>query len=56
MSFHFIEGVNINDVVANNSLEFKNLRFAYPLRADNEILSNFNLSVASGSVTAIVGR
>jgi len=49
-------GVNINYVVANNSLEFKNLRFAYPLRADNEILSNFNLSVPSGSVTAIVGE
>ena len=37
-------------------LELKNINFTYPLRKDRPVLTNLNLTLPKGSVTALVGR
>ncbi|KAH6621766.1 P-loop containing nucleoside triphosphate hydrolase protein [Boeremia exigua] len=47
------EGETPETFVGN--LEFKNLRHIYPSRPDTVVLQNFNLSVSSGQMVALVG-
>ncbi|XP_071104467.1 mitochondrial potassium channel ATP-binding subunit-like [Haliotis cracherodii] len=37
------------------NLEFHNVGFSYPTRAEQEVLQNFNLKIQGGSVVALVG-
>ncbi|KAK1920029.1 hypothetical protein P3342_002325 [Pyrenophora teres f. teres] len=46
-------GIVPDDFVGN--LEFRNLKHVYPSRPDTVVLSNFNLSVPSGKMVALVG-
>ncbi|KAA8623420.1 Leptomycin B resistance protein pmd1 [Pyrenophora tritici-repentis] len=46
-------GIVPDDFVGN--LEFKNLKHVYPSRPDTVVLSDFNLSVPSGKMVALVG-
>jgi ATP-binding cassette subfamily B (MDR/TAP) protein 1 len=47
------EGEIPEDFVGN--LEFKNLKHIYPSRPDTVVLQNFNLSVTTGQMVALVG-
>ncbi|KAJ1553462.1 ATP-binding cassette, sub-B (MDR TAP), member 4, partial [Cladochytrium tenue] len=47
------DGIKANDVVGN--IEFKNVKFNYPSRADVPILHDFSLKVHSGQTVAFVG-
>ncbi|XP_067654828.1 mitochondrial potassium channel ATP-binding subunit-like [Haliotis asinina] len=37
------------------NLEFRNVGFSYPTRAEQEVLHNFNLKIQGGTVVALVG-
>jgi ABC transporter fused permease/ATP-binding protein len=39
----------------NGAIEFKNVHFAYPTRADVKVLQDFNFNILPGEVVAVVG-
>jgi ATP-binding cassette, subfamily B (MDR/TAP), member 1 len=41
--------------ITQGQIEFRNVDFAYPTRPDNQIFSNFNLTIRAGEKVAIVG-
>lgn len=49
----FIGGIQLPNFKGN--IEFRNVYFSYPGRADAPILADFNLSCPAGTVTALVG-
>ena len=55
-SLQFVAGDAAVIAAKSGPLELKNVNFTYPLRKDRPVLSNLNLTLAKGSVTALVGR
>lgn len=49
------EGGIIPKESVKGNIEFRNISFNYPSRADVEILNDMSLTVPGGSITAIVG-
>jgi ABC-type multidrug transport system fused ATPase/permease subunit len=45
----------IKEVVIKGEIKFENVSFSYPLQKEVKILNNFNLSIKSGEVIALVG-
>lgn len=50
-----IEGLKAPDVTANQDIQFRNVRFAYPSRPNTEILKGLDLYIPKGKNTALVG-
>jgi ABC-type multidrug transport system fused ATPase/permease subunit len=46
-------GKNITDLAG--TIEFKNVSFSYPMRADVEVLKSINLKINTGEMVALVG-
>ncbi|XP_063287127.1 ATP-binding cassette sub-family B member 10, mitochondrial [Pelobates fuscus] len=51
----FNEGLVLSPEVFKGSLEFRNVCFTYPSRPNASVFSGLNLSIPSGTVTAVVG-
>ncbi|XP_067900318.1 ATP-binding cassette sub-family B member 10, mitochondrial isoform X1 [Heterodontus francisci] len=49
------EGVVLRPDQFKGSIEFRNVQFAYPTRQQAPVFSGLNLSIAAGSVMAVVG-
>jgi len=47
------KGAALDDV--QGSLEFRNVRFAYPMRPDHEVYTGMNLTIPAGKTVAFVG-
>ncbi len=46
---------NATESVANGSIEFENVSFAYAGNPDNDVLSNINLKIESGETIGVIG-
>lgn len=49
------ERLGNTQIMSVGDIEFHNLNFSYPSRPDQTVLSNINLLIPSGQITAIVG-
>ncbi|KAF6172243.1 hypothetical protein GIB67_024865 [Kingdonia uniflora] len=48
------KGCTLDDIHGN--IELRDVHFSYPARPDEQVLSEFSLTVASGTTTALVGQ
>lgn len=49
------EGTSVTAETFNGNIEFKDVCFFYPTRADLKVLHNLNVTIESGKTTALVG-
>lgn len=51
-----IQGGIVPAETPKGEIKFENISFVYPSRPDAAVLSNLNLHIEAGSITAVVGR
>ena len=50
-----LSGRDVPSTPVRGDVYFQDVGFAYPMRPDNQVLTNFSLSIAADSTTALVG-
>ena len=48
-------GTRLSKEVVNGEIEFKNVNFTYPARAEQQVLNNVSFKIEAGKTTALVG-